>query len=855
MNRKRSSDSSMFPDTIAGVLRLCSLLAIGTGLFAIVAGGALLYTGLAGQLELERAESAAEREARRVSDRVDLLRDALRDPSVIDLARSLAAGESDDVDELRRALVDGGLGNLVEVRVVAGATTDIALREHDRLDFAALETVLEASGRSAADVRVHDPGTAEETLAFAQALPGEEGVIFARTTVNMLTSALGASERLDYLALVQGEGSNRVVLREIGNRQGGGQRSLPIDGSHLELAWYKGIVSAGISGRDAFIILATGVIILMSGLLIRRRTPLARHLEQEHDGAGAIKHRPPVARSESGVAPAGGETASPVAPRGEATNGDTGQTGSPDGTAEPLGDTGAWEGDQTQEVDLPDLPAWLEESESRSLGELVGDGESAGESELPVTRAGVETGSWFESHEQLTGVDTDMFTADGLRGEGLDPALAEITGRAIGSEMRARGVERTVTGRDGRRDSTEQLTAFIRGLNRAGIDVFNLDIAPLPVIGAAAARWTGGSAAWIGGGHLPFSHAGIQCMLGGVFASEEDWKGIRQRIENDAFESGQGIVESREFRSTYLDELAGDVTLERPLKVVVDCGNGASAMVLPEAYERLGAEVIVLHGEIDDVQAGHDPDPADAANLEDLRLSVRSVSADLGLAFDSEGSRLGVVAEDGRILPSDVVLMLLAGSGLQGEGGGIVVADGLVSGVVDPWLRRSGAETVRFGGGRALLQGRSRDEGVMLGASSTGHFFFGLAWQPADDAIRAGARLMARLDSEKQPLGRLAARLPVPRGGKPLAIDIEHEIEPFLTRLRDRGEAFGFEARAFSGGVILTAEEGRAAVQCGARASEVLIRIEAEGGADPESLRERVQALVSGVHPELTLPA
>jgi phosphomannomutase/phosphoglucomutase len=845
----------MFPDTIAGVLRICSLLAIGTGLFAIVAGGAFLYIGLAGQLELERAEGAAERKARRLSDRIDLLRDALRDPSVIELARSLASGESEDIEALRQALVDGGFGNLVEVRVVPGATTDIALRERDDLDFAALETVLEASGQGAADVRVHDPGTAEETLAFAQALPGDEGVIFARTTVNMMTSALQASERLDYLALVQGEGSGRVILRAIGSRQGGGQRSLPIDGSRLELAWYKGVVSAGISGRDAFIILATGVIILMGGLLIRRRTPLARHLEREHEASGVIRHEPPIARSDSGIESGGGRTAAPVAPRGEATRDTPGESDSLDAGAEPIGDTGTWEGDQTQEVDLPDLPAWLEESESRSLEELVGDGDSAEESELPGTAAGVETGSWFESHEQLTGIDTDMFTADGLHGDRLDPALAEITGRAVGSEMQARGVDRAVTGRDGRHDSAEQLTAFIRGLNQAGIDVLNLDIAALPVIGAAAERWTGGSAAWIGGGHLPFSHAGIQFMLEGVFARDEDWAGIRRRIENDAFESGQGIVESREFRTTYIDQLAADAKLERPLKVVVDCGNGASAMVLPEAYERLGAEVVVLHGELDDVQAGHDPDPAEAANLEDLRLSVRSVSADLGLAFDSEGSRLGVVAEDGKILSSDVVLMLLAGVAGSRESGGVVVTDGLVSGVLDPWLQRSGAETVRFGGGRASLQARSREDGVMLAGSSTGHFFFGLGWQPTDDAIRAGARLLALVDSEKQPIGRLAARLPVPRGGKPLVIEIEQEIETFLDELRERGKDFGFEARAFRGGVILISEEGRAAVQRGTRLHEILIGIETEGGADPESLRERVQALVSGVHPELTLPA
>ncbi|NEZ04270.1 hypothetical protein G4Y73_08950 [Wenzhouxiangella sp. XN201] len=285
-------------DAVTDLLRLGSLVAMAIGLFAIVIAGTAIYLNLSEQLALERSDRAASQQADRIADRLSEIQTSLRDASVVDAARSGSG------DGLRAALRERGVVNLLQVRLLPADVDELAAGTDIARDRAARDMVIEAIENDRADIRVLQPGTPAESLVFAQRMPGDSGVLLLRLTVGVVGNLLHRDELLDFVALAQQGNPGSTVL----DARGGGAattHSIPIEGSSLVLQWGRAGLGAPVNNRDAFIVGCAGVIVMMIGLLLRRRTRLAQHLGYtETVATGRAKpSEPPGARSTRPGAP------------------------------------------------------------------------------------------------------------------------------------------------------------------------------------------------------------------------------------------------------------------------------------------------------------------------------------------------------------------------------------------------------------------------------------------------------------------------------------------------------------------------------------------------------------------------
>ena len=248
----------------------------------------------------------------------------------------------------------------------------------------------------------------------------------------------------------------------------------------------------------------------------------------------------------------------------------------------------------------------------------------------------------------------------GIVGKTLTPATVERIGHAIGSEARARSVKTVVVGRDGRLSGPELAAALSRGLNAAGCDVIDIGRVPTPVLYFATHHLGTHSGVSITGSHNPPEYNGLKVMLAGETLSGEAIQGLRQRLLKNDLTHGDGQVTQQDVRGAYLARITGDVKLTRKLRVAVDCGNGVAGELAPELLRRLGCEVQELYCDIDGTFPNHHPDPAHPENLQDLIAAVKKNKLDVGLAFDGDGDRLGVITPDGDIVWPDRQLILYA---------------------------------------------------------------------------------------------------------------------------------------------------------------------------------------------------
>ncbi len=339
----------------------------------------------------------------------------------------------------------------------------------------------------------------------------------------------------------------------------------------------------------------------------------------------------------------------------------------------------------------------------------------------------------------------------GVVGRTLTPAVVRALGRALATEARARGAPAFALGRDGRHSGEELARALADGLNESGADVIDLGMVPTPLAYFAAHHLGCGSAVMVTGSHNPPEYNGIKMVIGGVTLSGEDIQGLRRRIEADRFESGAGRRSREDVLEAYLARVAGDARLARPLRLAVDCGNGVAGAVAPRLYRRLGCEVSELFCEVDGDFPNHHPDPSKPENLAPLVQAVKTTDAELGLAFDGDGDRLGVVTRRGAIIYPDRQLMLYARDVLARNPGAPIIYDVKCTRLLGPWIERHGGRPVVWKTGHSLIKAKLKETGAPLAGEMSGHTFFKDRWYGFDDALYTGARLLEILSREQDP--------------------------------------------------------------------------------------------------------
>jgi phosphomannomutase/phosphoglucomutase len=339
----------------------------------------------------------------------------------------------------------------------------------------------------------------------------------------------------------------------------------------------------------------------------------------------------------------------------------------------------------------------------------------------------------------------------GIAGSVLSAAVVRDIGRALGSLGRERGAPAFAVGRDGRHSSPELAAALMDGLNAAGADVFELGLVPTPVAYFAAHQLGCRSAAMVTGSHNPGDYNGVKMVVADGTLSGDEIQGLRRSVEAARLASGAGKRSRADLLDAYIERIAGDVKLARPLRIAIDCGNGVAGVVAPRLYRRLGCEVEELYTEVDGDFPNHHPDPSRPENLKDVIARVEARQLDLGLAFDGDGDRLGVVTPHGKLIFPDRQLMLYAKDVLSRNPGAEVIYDVKCTRLLAPWIERHGGRPVIWKTGHSLIKAKLKASGAPLAGEMSGHIFFKERWYGFDDALYCGARLLEILSKEKNP--------------------------------------------------------------------------------------------------------
>jgi phosphomannomutase/phosphoglucomutase len=332
----------------------------------------------------------------------------------------------------------------------------------------------------------------------------------------------------------------------------------------------------------------------------------------------------------------------------------------------------------------------------------------------------------------------------GIVGKTLTPEAVRSIGQALGSEAVARGQRTLAVGRDGRLSGPELAQALAQGLNAAGIDVIDIGCVPTPLAYFAAYQLGTNSAVSVTGSHNPPDYNGIKMVLGGQTLYGDMIQSLRRRIEHGDLVHAlrPGKVSQVDVRQAYLKRILGDVKLARPMKIVVDCGNGVAGELAPQLFSQMGCKVVPLFCEIDGNFPNHHPDPSKPENLQDVIRTLRETDAELGIAFDGDGDRLGVVTKDGEIIYPDRQLMLFAADVITRNPGAQIIYDVKCSRNLARSIRYQGGEPLMCQTGHALIKAKLKETGALLAGEMSGHMFFKERWYGFDDGIYAAARLL-----------------------------------------------------------------------------------------------------------------
>lgn len=429
-----------------------------------------------------------------------------------------------------------------------------------------------------------------------------------------------------------------------------------------------------------------------------------------------------------------------------------------------------------------DLPSEPEAASDRPATSGV-EAEPEAEPESEPSQATLEAidGSELFSIEQF-----DEDSIRGVFGRTMNAELATLIGRALGTMAVQRGFRKIAVARDGRTSGPLLLSALIRGLRNAGLDVIEAGAVPIPALWYAACEMADGCGVMVTASHAPPEHNGFKVMLGGRILGRARLMEAARIAIDEEFAEGEGSYTQEEVARQYATALAERIELKRPIKVVVDCGNGIAGAVVPILFEALGADLIPLYCDVDGGFPNHLPNPTDPECLEDLRLCVRNFQAELGFAFDGDADRMVLVANDSEVAGTDQVLMLLARTLLaDAPEGGDVVMDVRCSAQVRQVVEQAGGQLLISAAGGVPMSHRVIEAGAMLGGEMGGQIVIARHWYPFADAIYAAARLAELFAAGKQSVQESLAELPQSKTTGELVLTLADErAQRLLEQLR-----------------------------------------------------------------------
>jgi phosphomannomutase/phosphoglucomutase len=450
----------------------------------------------------------------------------------------------------------------------------------------------------------------------------------------------------------------------------------------------------------------------------------------------------------------------------------------------------------------------------------------------------------------------------GVIGKTLDVDAARSIGRAFGSEVRAQGGDAVVVARDGRLSGPDLIQALSDGLRAAGVDVVNVGMVPTPVGYFAASvplQLEGGerrvdSCIVVTGSHNPPDYNGFKMVLRGAAIYGEQILALHQRIVDENFSDGSGTYTEYDIADAYLDRITSDVKLARPIKIVVDTGNGVAGGLAPKLFKQLGCELVELFTEIDGNFPNHHPDPAHPENLQDVIRALKETDAEIGFAFDGDGDRLGVVTKDGEIIYPDRQLMLFAEEVLSRNKGAQIIYDVKCTRNLAKWVKDKGGEPLMWKTGHSLVKAKLRETGAPLAGEMSGHVFFKDRWYGFDDGLYTGARLLEILTRVADPSALLNS-LPNSNSTPELQLKLEEgENFELIARLQQNAQFTGADSVLKIDGLRVEYPDGFGLARSSNTTPVVVMRFEADSDAALKRIQEDFRRVIIAEKPDAKLP-
>ena len=457
----------------------------------------------------------------------------------------------------------------------------------------------------------------------------------------------------------------------------------------------------------------------------------------------------------------------------------------------------------------------------------------------------------------MSQLPAEIFKAYDIRGivnKSLTADVVRLVGHALGSLALEQGQKAIAVGRDGRLSGPELAGALMDGICAAGIDAIDVGCVPTPLTYFAAYELGCHSCVSVTGSHNPPDYNGLKMVIGGTTLALDAIQDLKKRIEAANFKHGRGERRSADINAAYVDKIVGDVKLARPMKIVMDCGNGVAGAIAPELFKRLGCQIVPLFCEVDGNFPNHHPDPSKPENLKDVIKALQETDAEIGIAFDGDGDRLGVVTKDGEIIYPDRQLMLFAADVLSRVPGGTVIYDVKCTRLLAPWIRQHGGVPLMWNTGHALVKAKLRETGAPLAGEMSGHTFFKERWYGFDDGLYTGARLLEILS--RAPDGNpLLKNLPNSPSTPELNIKMA-EGEPFalIDKLKAQGKFPGAEEIITIDGVRVEYPDGFGLARPSNTTPVVVLRFEADNTAALERIQSAFRLALNAVWPGIQLP-
>ncbi|MGY6273328.1 phosphomannomutase/phosphoglucomutase [Achromobacter denitrificans] len=452
-----------------------------------------------------------------------------------------------------------------------------------------------------------------------------------------------------------------------------------------------------------------------------------------------------------------------------------------------------------------------------------------------------------------------VFKAYDIRGtvpDLIDARFARALGAALAARAREQGIQTLVVGRDGRLSSEMLAVALQEGMLEGGVDTLDIGMVPTPLVYFAANVMQTGSGVAITGSHNPPKYNGFKMMMGGRALYGDDVQSLAAAMNApvSAPAARAGARRQLDLVAAYVARVASGIKLARPMKIAIDCGNGVAGAVAPALFRALGCEVTELFCEVDGNFPNHHPDPAEPKNLQDLIKCVAETDCELGLAFDGDGDRLGVVTKSGQIVWPDRQLVLFARDVLERNPGATIIYDVKCSRHVGLSIEAAGGIPLMWKTGHSLVKAKLAETGAPLAGEMSGHIFFKERWYGFDDGLYTGARLLEIVSRAADPCAVLEA-LPQDVSTPELKLEME-EGQPFtlVQALQDQGQFPGAQRVITIDGVRAEYPDGFGLARPSNTTPVVVLRFEAQTAAALERIQADFRRELSKLAPQANLP-